>query len=126
VKEREARWIEVQGGEWQTHFGLAMTMDRKIRAAMQASADQQGIELRPWSEYRFQYQARGTGARDRRLLIRAICRAPADFDLSKSFYSEPDDRACFFDTTYTNQVYGDQAKSAFSPLRIVAGGVDST
>ncbi len=31
--------------------------------------------------------------------VHAICRAPAEFDLSKSFYSEPDDRACFFDTT---------------------------
>jgi hypothetical protein len=126
VTEREARWIEVQGGEWQTHFGLAMTMDEKIRAAMQASADQQGIKLRSWSEYRFQYQARGTVAGDRRLLVHAICRAPAEFDLGKSFYSEPDDRACFFDTTYINQVYADQPKSAFSPLRIAAGGVDST
>jgi hypothetical protein len=117
VKEREARWIEVAGGEWQTHRGLAMIMDENIRSAMEASAREQGIKLRSWSEYRFQYQARGNGIRDARLFVHAICRAPADFDLDKSFYSEPDDRACFFDTTYTNQSYTDQPKSAFAPLQ---------
>jgi hypothetical protein len=121
VKEREARWIEVEGGEWQTHPGFAMTMDEIIRDAMEASARQQGIKLRSWSEYRFQYQARGTGLRDTRLFVHAICRAPAEFDLSKSFYSEPDDSACFFDTTYTNQSYADQPESAFGPLQVVAG-----
>jgi len=121
VNEREARWIEVEGGEWQTHRGFAMTMDEKIRGAMEASARQQGIKLRSWSEYRFQYQARGTGIRDKRLFVHAICRAPADFDLNKSFYWEPDDRACFFDTTYTSQSYTDQPESAFGPMQIVAG-----
>jgi hypothetical protein len=120
VKEREARWIEVAGGEWQTHPGLAMIMDEEIRSAMEASARQQGIKLRSWSEYRFQYQARGNHARDRRFFIHAICRAPADFDLDKSFYSEPDDRACFFDTTYITQTYTDQPEPAFSPLQVVA------
>jgi len=126
VKERDARWIEVAGGSWQTHPGFAMIMDEKIRSAMEASARQQGIELRSWSEYRFQYQARGTGIRDMRLFVHAICRAPADFDLNKSFYSEPDDRACFFDTTYTNQTYTDQPESAFGPLQIVVGRTDRT
>jgi len=124
VKERDARWIEVAGGEWQTHPGFAMIMDEKIRNAMEASARQQGIKLRSWSEYRFQYQARGAGIRDMRLFVHAICRAPADFDLNKSFYSEPDDRACFFDTTYTNQTYTDQPESAFGPLQIVVGRTD--
>jgi hypothetical protein len=121
VKEREARWIEVVGGEWLANLGITMMMDERIRDAMDASARQQGIKLRPWSEYRFQYQARGTHGRDRRLFVHAICRAPAEFDLSQSFYSEPDDGACFFDTTYTNQTYTDQPKSAFGPLQIVAG-----
>jgi hypothetical protein len=121
VKEREARWIEVEGGKWQSHPGFVMIVDEKIRGAMEASARQQGIKLRSWSEYRFQYQVRGTGIRDTRLFVHAICRAPADFDLTKSFYSEPDDRACFFDTTYTTQSYTDQPKPAFSPLQIVAG-----
>jgi hypothetical protein len=121
VKEREARWVEVEGGEWLTHRGFVMIMDEKIRDAMEASARQQGIKLRYWSEYRFQYQARGNGIRDTRLFVHAICRAPAAFDLSKSFYSEPDDSACFFDTTYTSQNYTDQPKPAFSPLQIVAG-----
>ena len=120
VKEREARWIEVAGGEWRTHPGFAMILDERIRTAMEASARQQGIALRSWSEYRFQYQARGNGIRDARLFVHAICRAPADFDLSEAFYSEPDDSACFFDTTYTNQSYTDQPVSAFSPLKIVA------
>ena len=119
VQAREARWIEVGG--WQASRGYPMMMDEKIRGAMEASARQQGIKLRPWSEYRFQYQARVIGIRDSRVFVHAICRAPADFDLNKSFYSEPDDRACFFDTTYTNQIYTDQPKSAFSPLQIVAG-----
>jgi hypothetical protein len=121
VPEREARWIEVEGGEWQSHAGLAMNMDERIRDAMDASARQQGIELRSWSDYRFQYQARGTGIGDSRLFVHAICRAPAGFDLSKSFYSEPDDHACFFDTTYTNQSYITQPPSAFSPLKIERG-----
>lgn len=122
VKERDARWIEVAGGEWQSHRGLAMIMDETIRGAMEDSARQQGIKLRSWSEYRFQYQARGNGIRDARLFVHAICRAPAEVDLGRSFYSEPDDHACFFDTTYTNQTYTDQPKSAFGPLQIVAGG----
>ena len=121
VKERDARWIEVWGGERQTHCGHMRFMDEQIRGAMEASARQQGIKLRSWSEYRFQYQARTIGIRDSRLFVHAICRAPADFDLSKAFYSEPDDRACFFDTTYTNQIYTDQPKSSFSPLQIVSG-----
>jgi hypothetical protein len=122
VLEREARWIEVVGGDWQTRGGFVRIMDEKIRCAMEASARQQGIKLRSWSEYRFQYQARGDGNRDIRLLVRAICRAPAGFDLSKSFYSERDDHACFFDTTYTSQSYTDQPKSAFSPLRLNPDG----
>jgi hypothetical protein len=122
VREREARWIEVTGGEWQTNLGFPMIMDEKIRGAMEASARERGIKLRSWSEYRFQYQSRGNGLRDTRLFIHAICRAPADFDLTRSFYSEPDDRACFFDTTYRSQSYTDQPKSAFGPLQIVAGG----
>jgi hypothetical protein len=121
VTEREARWIEVEGGEWQTHPGFAMAMDETIRGAMEASARQQGIKLRPWSEYRFQYQARGNGLRDTRLFVHAICRAPADFDLRKAFYSEADDNACFFDTTYTSQGYADQPKSAFGPLQSLGG-----
>ena len=118
VKEREARWIEVGGGEPQTHRTSPMFTDGSFHSAMEASARQQGIKLRSWSEYRFQYQARSTGIRDFRLFIHAICRAPVDFDLSNSFYSEPDDRACYFDTTYTGQSYTDQPKPAFSPLQL--------
>ena len=121
VREREARWIEVEGGQWQTNRGFPAIMDETIRVAMEASAREQGIKLRSWSEYRFQYQARGDGLRDTRLFVHAICRAPADFDLTKSFYSEPDDSACFWDTTYTSQTYADQPKSAFAPLQAVAG-----
>jgi hypothetical protein len=122
VLEREARWFEVEGGEWQSNRGFLRILDERIRPAMEASAREQGITLRSWSEYRFQYQARGTGSRDTRLFVHAFCRVPAEFDLTKSFYSEPDDSACFFDTTYTHQVYTDQPKSAFGPLRIVTGG----
>jgi hypothetical protein len=120
VKEREARWIEVAGGEWQTHPGFARLMDETIRPAMEASAREQGIKLRSWSEYRFQYQARGDGLRNTRLFVHAICRAPQDLDLTRQFYSEPDENACFFDTTYVNQAYSDQPKSHFEPLRVVA------
>ncbi len=121
VKERDARWIEVAGGDWPAHRGFAMTMDESIRGAMEASAREQGIKLRSWSEYRFQYQTRSNGPRDRRLFVHAICRAPANVELDKAFYSEPDDGACFFETTYTNQVYTDQPKSAFGPLQLVDG-----
>lgn len=118
VKEREARWIEIAGGERQSNIGITMIMDERIRSAMESSARAQGIKLRSWSEYRFQYQSRSTGLGDSRFLVHAICRAPADFDLSQSFYSEPDDSACFFDTTYTNQVYTNQPESAFGPLQL--------
>lgn len=122
VQERDARWIEVGGGDLQKQPGAMRFVDQKIRAAMEASARQQGIELRSWSEYRFQYQRYSNGIGDSRVLVHAICRAPTDFDLSKAFYSEPDDRACFFETTYTIQVYTDQPESAFSPLQVVGGG----
>lgn len=120
VKEREARWIEVEGGNSQSGVGVPLLLDEIIRGAMEASAREQGIKLRSWSEYRFQYQARGEGTRDHRLLVHAFCRAPADFDLAKAFYSEADDNACFFETTYTTQTYTDQPKPAFGPLQIVA------
>lgn len=121
VKEREARWIEVEGGQWLSNMGITMLMDEAIRPAMDASAREQGIKLRPWSEYRFQYLTRSTGLGDSRLLVHAICRAPAEFDLRKAFYSEPDESACFFETTYTNQTYTNQPKSAFGPLQVIAG-----
>jgi hypothetical protein len=121
VREREARWIEVEGGQWPIHRGFTAIMDETIRDAMEASAREQGIELRSWSEYRFQYQARGDGLRDTRVFVHAICRAPPSFDLTKSFYSEPDDAACFWDTAYTNQSYADQPEAAFAPLQAVAG-----
>jgi hypothetical protein len=120
VREREARWIEVEGGQWQANHGFLAITDETIRAAMEASAREQSVELRSWSEYRFQYQTRGDGLRDTRLFVRAICRAPADFDLTKAFYSEPDDGACYWDTTYTSQSYADQPKSAFAPLQTIA------
>jgi hypothetical protein len=122
VEEREARWIEVEGGSWQSNSGITRIMDETIRGAMETSAREQGIELRPWSEYRFQHQTRGTGIRDARILVHAICRVPMAFNLNEAFYSEPDDGACFFDTTYTNQTYTDQPKSGFGPLQIVASG----
>jgi hypothetical protein len=122
VQEREERWIEVEGGQWLSNRGITMIMDESIRNAMEASARQQGIELRSWSEYRFQYQTRGNGIRDARLFVHAICRVPVGINLNQSFHSEPDDRACFFDTTYTNQTYTDQPKSAFGPLQLVTGG----
>ena len=100
---------------------VTVMMDESIRAAMEASAREQGIKLRSWSEYRFQYQARGNGLRDTRVFVHAICRAPADFDLTQAFYSVPDENACFFDTTYVDQSYTDQSKSGFTPLQIVAG-----
>jgi hypothetical protein len=120
VEEREARWIEVEGGEWETHSGFVMIADHSVRAAMQASAREQGIALRSWSEYRFQYQARGDGMRDAHLFVHAICRAPADLDLTKEFYAEPDDSGCFFDTTYVSQGYTDQPEPHFEPLKTVA------
>jgi len=123
VKEREARWIEVAGGQWQSHLGLAWIMDEEIRSAMEASARQQGVKLRSWSEYRFQYQTRGDGlSPDSHLFIHAICRAPAGLDLNAAFYAEPDDSACFFDTTYTLRAYTTQTFWGFGPLQLAAGG----
>jgi hypothetical protein len=123
VKEREARWIEVAGGQWESYLGLALFMDEEIRAAMEASARQQGVKLHSWSEYRFQYQARGDAVGPSSyFFIHAICRAPAGFDLNGAFYSEPDESACFFDTTYTRQVSTTQDFWGFGPLQVVAGG----
>ncbi len=120
VKEREARWIEVKGGRWPSTLGTAWILDEKIRTAMEASAREQDIKLHSWSEYRFQYQMGGDDAgRDSHILIHALCRAPTDADLTKAFYSEPDDGSCFFDTKYTRQVWADQPTPSFGPLKIV-------
>jgi len=120
VKAREARWIEV--GDPQSPGLGRSTIEEQIRATMEASAREQGIKLHSWSEYRFQYQLiREASSRDSSYRIHAICRAPADVDLTQAFYSEPDESACFFDTTYTNQSYTDQPKPRFGPLTIVPG-----
>src|SRR4051812_45336342 len=120
VKEREARWIEVEGGKWQSNAGITMILDQELRAAMEVSAHEQGVRLHSWSEYRFQYQTGGDSSRDSFILVRALCRAPAEVDLTRAFYSEPDQGTCYFDTRYTRQVWADQPKSSFGPLRIVA------
>lgn len=121
VKEREARWTAVEGGRWQSNRGITWMLDEEIRAVMEASAREQGIRLHSWSEYRFQYQTGGDDAgRDSYILIHALCRAPANVDLTKVFYSEPDDGSCFFDTKYTRQVWTDQPKPSFAPLKIAA------
>jgi hypothetical protein len=122
VEERMARWIEVEGGKWQSNTGITMILDEDFRPAMEASAREQGIQLHSWSEYRFQYRTGGddTG-KDSFILIRALCRAPVEVDLTKAFYSEPRAGACYFDTKYTRQVWVGQPKPSFGPLRIVAG-----
>ena len=120
AKDREARWILVEGSEWEGAQSLLLLMDESFRSAMEESARQQHIKLRSWSEYRFQYRALGDGTRDKRVLIHAICRAPASFDLAKSFYSESDDTACFFETTYTPRSYVDQPEASFSSLQVQA------
>lgn len=123
VKEREARWIEVAGGQWESNLGITWIMDEEIRGTMEASARLQGVKLRSWSEYRFQYQTRGDGlGPDNHLFVHAFCRAPADFDLNKAFYSEPDENACFFDTTYTLHAYTTQTFWGFGRLQVVTGG----
>lgn len=121
VKERDARWIAVEGGPGIAIQGMSWVVDQEIRGALEARAREQGIKLHSWSEYRFQFQRFGddTG-RNRYLLIRAICRAPADVDLTKAFYAEPDDGSCYVETKYTMQVWADQPKSSFGPLKIVA------
>jgi hypothetical protein len=122
VKEREARWFEVAGGAWQSNIGITMILDQDIRDVMEASAREQGIQLHSWSEYRFQYLTGGDELRrDSYILIRALCRAPEGLDLTRAFYSEPDGGSCFFETKYTRQVWADQPKPSFGPLRIVAG-----
>jgi hypothetical protein len=47
--------------------------------------------------------------------------APEGIDLTRYFYSEPDEGACFFDTKYTMRSWVDQPPAAFGPLTIVVG-----
>jgi hypothetical protein len=118
VKQREERWIEVAGGQWRSNIGITMLLDESVRDAMDASAREQGIRLHSWSAYRFQYRTGGDAAhRDAHILVRALCRAPEEVDLTRDFYSEPDDGACFFDTKFTVQSWSDQPKASFSPLK---------
>ena len=120
VKEREARWIEVAGGI-PAGPGTARSLDDRIRPAMEASARAQGIALRSWSEYRFQYQVGGDpGGHERYILIRALCRGPANAELTQGFYAQADPGACYFDTKYRSQVWADQPPSGFGPLKSVA------
>lgn len=121
VRAREARWIQVGGN--QQEAGLARSpLEEQIRTVMEASAREQGITLHSWSEYRFQYRVdRDAATRNTQFLIHAICRAPPDVDLTQAFYWEPDAGACFFETVYTAQVWADQPKPRFGPLKIVSG-----
>jgi hypothetical protein len=40
---------------------------------------------------------------------------------TQAFFSEPDQGACFFDTKYTAQVWADQPKPSFGPMKMVSG-----
>ena len=111
VKEREARWIEVEGGKWQSNLGVTLLMDELIRPAAEAAARAQGRKLRSWSEYRFQHQPRGTGI-DPHLYVRAFCEAPEEFDLRKDFHMRTDGGTCFFETTFLN------AQGTFAAFRM--------
>ena len=116
VVRREGRWIEVEGGTWLSNQGITDRMDDGIRAAAEASAGERGLQLHSWSEYRFQFQTRGTQPGvDYLLYVHAFCEAPADFELTKSFYTRADAGTCFFDTTY------DTYQLAFGPFKMNGG-----
>lgn len=95
-------WIQVEGGDWDPSGPNLRPID-DITDGLQEHATLHarslGYELRPWSEYLFQYQGRLTNT-TRYVHINAICAIPKEVDLRANFYTGSDVAACRFEATY--------------------------
>ena len=114
---KAGKWIEVEGGTWKAD-GASKAVGDDIQAEAETHAHSLGRELRPWSEYLFQYQGRTTGSTPY-LYIKALCQTPADFNLQKTFYEGTDGDACSFEVTY------DMTRGRFDSFQMKAAVTDS-
>jgi hypothetical protein len=89
IEWKPGRWIEVEGGVWTPDNATMTAIAASIQGIAESSA--QGIrrELRPWSEYLFQYQGRMTGSTPW-VYIKALCQTPPEGNVD----------SCTFEMTY--------------------------
>jgi hypothetical protein len=93
------QWNEVEGGPWTPDNGTMIAITGAIQGVAESSAQGYRQELRPWSEYQFQYQGRMTGTTPY-VYIKALCEPPSTADPRKTFDDRTDGSSCFFEMTY--------------------------
>jgi hypothetical protein len=96
---KAGQWNEVEGGPWTPDNGTMIAITSAIQAVAESTAQGYRRELRPWSEYQFQYQGRLTGTTPY-VHIKALCEPPSTVDPRIAFDSRMDGSACFFEMTY--------------------------
>jgi hypothetical protein len=106
-------WIQVAGGAWVPNEAVVSQVASSLEVYVEAAAKRQGRDVRPWSEYSFQYQGRILKGR-RYVFIAGLCATFADTDLSADFYEVLDGGSCYFRLTF------DPKRQRFGNLHINA------
>ena len=92
-------WIQVSGGAWNPDDATMKQVSTGLQAYTEAAARLEGHDLRPWSEYSFQYQGRVSEGQ-RYIYVLGLCATVGDPDLHSSFYEVLDGGSCFFGLTF--------------------------
>jgi len=92
-------WIQVKGGAWTPDEVSMHQVSGSLQAYAEAAAKSQGRELRPWSEYSFQYQGRVLD-NQKYIYVLALCATVGEPDLSADFYEVLGGGSCFFGLTF--------------------------
>jgi hypothetical protein len=95
-------WIEVRGGAWVPDDTTLSSVSSGIRTYAETMAKRQKRELRPWSEYSFQYQGRTTKGK-RFLYVLALCGTLGEPDLHAEFEEVLDGGSCYFRLTFDTE-----------------------
>ncbi len=96
---KAGQWNEVEGGPWTPDNGTMIAIAGAIQGVAESTAQGYRRELRPWSEYQFQYQGRLTGTTPY-VYIKALCEPPSTVDPRKAFDNRTGGSSCFFQMTY--------------------------
>jgi hypothetical protein len=51
-------WAEMEDSAWHPSANVVARIKQKIQPAVEKQAKAQGLKLRPWNEYSFEYQGR--------------------------------------------------------------------
>jgi len=91
-------WLHVPGGTWNPSAQVVAQAASRLHTYALQQASAEGITVRPWSGYTFQYQGRKLRGRQV-LYINAFCSSPPP-DAKREFVVVADGGTCYFRATY--------------------------